>query len=101
MNLLRVAHGRSLPDVLTRDFSVARFDVIADLNNEDLYFVQLKSDQGAVVGALAYRMGWFKPRSVSALTDRLGVHPAPRMIADAYRNDPKQTIGTFTSTLPS
>ena len=101
LNLVHLRGGRWLPTVLTGQYNVSRFDVFADVGSAELYFVALRRDDGTVMGALAYRMGWLKPKSVSPLTDRIGVRKAPRSIADAYRSHPKQLIGSFASTMPS
>lgn len=101
LNLVQLSNGRGLPGALSADYHVTRFDVYVDLNYQELFFILLRTDEGSAVGALAYRMGWVKPRSVSASMDRLGVSRAPRPIAEAFRTNPLQNIGSFTSTLPS
>ena len=101
LNLVRLPKGGWLPAVLTGQYGVVRFDVFADVNTAQLFFVQLRRDDGSVVGSLAYRMGWSRPKSVSPLTDKLGVHRAYHSIVEAYKSHPKALIGSFTSTMPS
>lgn len=99
LNLVRV-HHRSLTSVLSSQ-DVTQYDVYADLDVGDQYYIQLKRDDGNVVGVLAYRMGWLKPKSISAFTDKLGVRKAPRSMVTAYKSNHKELIGSFTSTLPT
>ncbi len=96
LNLLRTPSGQLLIERL----NVARFDVYADLAKEDLYFIQLRSSHGGLVGVLAYQMGWAKPEALSRSTSRLGIERASRTVWRAYRADHKQLIGSFTSTIP-
>lgn len=101
LNLIQLPNGRGLPAALSSEYHVARFDVYVDLNYQELFFILLRTDEGSPVGALAYRMGWIKPRGVSPSIDRLGVSRAPRAIVEAFRSNPLQIIGSFDSTLPS
>jgi hypothetical protein len=86
--------------MLTDRLGVAHFEVYADLNVPDLYFIQLRREGGGLAGAFVYQMGWQSPESASFLTTRLGVPRAPRKYLQEYRSDPKQLQGSFTSTLP-
>ena len=67
----------------------------------DLYFIQLKRADGATAGTLAYQMGWMKPQSVTATTNRFGITAAAASVVQAYQSDPTRLIGSFTSTFPS
>ena len=101
LNLVRTENGHSLPRILTGHLGVARFDVYADLGNPNLYFVMLERQDETLFGALAYQMGWLKPRGVTPFSPRLGIHKAPRAVVEAYRSDSTQLIGSFASTLPA
>jgi hypothetical protein len=98
LNLVRV-HHRSLSSKLAA-LGVTQYDVYADLDVRDQYYVDLKRDDGTVLGSLAYRMGWIKPKSVSPFTDKLGVGKAPGSVLNDFKKDDKELIGSFTSTLP-
>jgi len=100
LNVLHTRKGQSVVAILTKRFGIAHYDVWSDLNNSDLYFVQLKKADGTVAGTLAYQMGWPQPLTLSHGFFRLGVHSASATVAAAYKTDPKQLIGSFTSTLP-
>ena len=95
VNLLRARDG----SLVVQKLGVARFDVYDDLARPFLYYIELRGANGANLGALAYRMGWSKPLSLSPQTDRLGIRPASPRLLQAYRADRKQLIGTFTSTV--
>ena len=101
VNLLRTSDGRPAARVLMRQMGIARFDVYQDLVNQDLYYIQLKHSDGTAVGALAYVLGWQMPRSITLLTDRLGIKKASDIVTQAYRADPKQFMASFRSTMPS
>jgi hypothetical protein len=101
LNLLHTRSGRSFPDLVTHKFDVTRYDVYADQSVSNLYYVQLRQDDGTVVGAFAYSMGWPKPRILFLGVDKPQASHAPQRIALAYHSDPKTLIGSFTSTLPS
>lgn len=100
INLLRVDSGRSLASSLTQRYGVGHFDVYADMNVQNLYYIELRRNGGAVTGALAYQMGWLAPRSVSAFTDHLGVPRAADKITADYQSDPRTLLGTFRTTVP-
>jgi hypothetical protein len=100
INLLHTKDGRPVSSLLTDKYGIAHFEVYSDLNAPDLYFIQLRREGGGLAGALAYQMGWQMPASISSLTNRLGVHDASRKYRQAYKSDPKQLQGSFTSTLP-
>ena len=101
LNLLHARNGRLLITVFTHKLGVTHYDVFADGGVSDLYFVELKREDGSSAGALAYQMGWLAPMSVSTSLDRLHVRHAPATAATAYRTDAKQLIGSFTSTISS
>lgn len=101
LNLLHSPRGGSMATRLTRRLGIARFDVYADTRVTDLYFIELRRQNGDIAGAFAYQMGWVKPLSVTAFCDRLGAPRAPARIVESYRNDSRQFIGSFTSTMPS
>lgn len=101
LNLLRTTKGQNLPWLLTSRLGISHFDVYADDQVNNLYFVELRRDNGDIAGALGYQMGWFKPRSVTSFTDKLGVPKGSARLVNAYKNDSRQFVGSFTSTLPS
>ena len=101
LNVLHSHRGKSTVAIMSRRLGVARFDVLDDLSSSDMYFIQLKRANGDVVGSFAYQMGWPKPMSLSPVFNRFGIPTAPDKVANAFRSDPKQLIGSFTSTLPS
>jgi hypothetical protein len=101
MNLLRARNGRSVTSLLTQKLAVTRFEVYADQQVADLYFIELKRDDGSTAAALAYQMGWTVPMSVSHSLDRFPIRHAPASSYSAFRDDDTQLIGTFTSTIPS
>jgi hypothetical protein len=101
MNVLHCRSGRLLTDMLVRKFGVTHYDVYADQQSSELYFIEPKRDDGTSAGSLAYQMGWAAPMSVSTFLDKLHIHHAPGSAVSAYRNDLKQLIGSFTSTIPS
>lgn len=100
LNVLHTHRGKPVVGVLARRLQVTRFEVWVSLTTSDLYFILLKRADGSTAGQLAYQMGWPRPMSLGASTDRLGIRRAPDKVATAFRADPKQLIGTFTSTLP-
>jgi hypothetical protein len=101
MNLLHFRSGRSLTSALTQKYGVTHYDVYADQQTRDLYFIEPKTDGGSSVGAFAYEMGWLVPMSVASSLDKLHVRHAPTLVFSDYRADAKQLIESFTSTLPS
>lgn len=101
MNLLRFRNGRPLTIALVQKMSVTHYDVYADQEVSDLYFIEPMTDSDSSVGALAYQMGWLVPMSVSSALDKLHVRHAPSGAYAAFRSDAKQLIGSFTSTFPS
>jgi len=100
VNLLRDDGGKLLAPSLKSELQINRFAVYADTLQTDLYFIVLRHGPD-VVGALAYKMGWPQPMSVSAATDQIGARKALPAIVQAYSSDPKSLMGTFKSTLPS
>lgn len=101
LNLLHTRHGRPLTPLLMRKLGATHLDVYADRAQADLYFIQLKRADGATAGTLAYQMGWMKPQSVTATTNRFGITAAAASVVQAYQSDPTRLIGSFTSTFPS
>jgi hypothetical protein len=100
LNVLHTRRGQSVAALLARRFHVARYEVWDDLSLSDLYFILLKRDDGSLAGAFAYQMGWPQPLGLTPSVGRMGVHAAPTIAVTAYHTDPKQLIGSFTSTLP-
>lgn len=96
LNLARTPKGHTL----AQSPGARRFDVFADTENVDLYFIQIHTRSGRV-GVLAYEMGWAKPQSIGNFPARFGLRVAPPMVVAAYKDDPKQLIGSFNTTLPS
>lgn len=101
MNLLHFRNGRPLTSALVQKMAVTHYDVYADQQVSDLYFIEPMTDSDSSVGALAYQMGWLVPMSVSAALDRFHVRHAPSSAYTAFRSDTKQLLGSFTSTFPS
>lgn len=100
LNLVRCNHRQPLSSALTA-LGVTRYDVLADTNVQNLYFVEARRDNGSLVGALAYEMGWARPRAVTSFPVKIGVRPASRDIVQSYKVDSKQLMATFTSTMPT
>ncbi len=101
LNLVHCRGGHPLTTVLVHRYPVARYDVYADQQDNTLFFIEPKRGDGKPVGALAYQLGWTAPMSVSTSVSSLYVRPAPADAYAAFRNDPKQLIGSFSSTVPS
>lgn len=101
LNLLYTKQGRPFLSLLRGRLNVTRYDVYADTDTAELYFITLKREDGSVIGAFAYRMGWSKPRILFLLARRPVAHRGKDKILTAYRADGKQLIGSFSSTLPS
>ncbi|MGH2448153.1 MAG: hypothetical protein ACRDFS_06065 [Chloroflexota bacterium] len=100
LNVVRVDHGHPLVSVLHRRMGVTRFAVYADQLESDLYFIDVLGENGRTAGALAYQMGWKKPRSITFSIERFGVRLAPWFDRQAYRTDSKDMLGTFDTTRP-
>ncbi|HEY8684683.1 MAG TPA: hypothetical protein VIO57_03650 [Chloroflexota bacterium] len=101
MNLMHFRNGRPLTSALVQKFAVTHYDVYADQQAADLYFIEPMAADDSSIGALAYHMGWQIPMSVSSSLDKLHVRHAPGSVYAAYRSDAKLLIGSFTSTFPS
>lgn len=101
LNLLHTRGGHLLTSMLEHKFGVSRYDVYSDKQVVNLYFIEAKKADGSSVGALAYQMGWLMPLSLSATLDKLHVRHASSSASSAYRDDAKQLIGSFTTTVPS
>lgn len=98
LNLLHTRTGYPVvPEWLKR--GVRTFEVYADENQPDLYFIELRDDAGQPLGALAYEMGWQMPRGITSPLLRIHLPPAPRDLTEAYQKDPKDLMASF-STLP-
>jgi hypothetical protein len=100
LNVLRTHHGQPAAAIMAHRFNIVRYEVWNDLSNNDLYFILLKRADGTVAATLAYQMGWPQPLGLSRPLGRIGVHAAPVAVVTAFHTDPKQLIGSFTSTLP-
>lgn len=101
MNLLYTKRGKAVTTVLSRQLGIARYDVYQDSASTYLYFIQFRNADGVVAGAVAYQMGWAKPQSVTVTADKLGIRRASDKAIEAFKSDPKELIGSFTTTLPS
>lgn len=101
LNLVHVRHNQPLVSVVQSRLDVTRYAVYSAAREPNLFFIRMQLDDGSCAGALAYRMGWRMPRSISTSVRRLGVSTAPVPDVRAYWSGPKKLIGTFTSTLPS
>jgi hypothetical protein len=100
INLLHTRDGQLISSLLSDRYGVTRYDVYADLDAQGLYFIRLSRSTGPAAGVLAYQMGWQLPKSLSPLTTHLGVERAGRALWHEYRSDPRQLVGSFSSTLP-
>ncbi|GAC1404331.1 MAG: hypothetical protein NVSMB52_18170 [Chloroflexota bacterium] len=101
LNLVRTKTGRPISTVLEKRLGVRRYNVYSDLAVSDLYFIEFVKKDGTVVGAVAYRMGWQKPMSVTDSAGNLRMRRALDSIVENYRVDRKALAGSFTSTLPA
>lgn len=100
LNLLRTRAGASVADRLVHRLGIAHFDVYADTQENNLYFIELRRVNGDIAGAFAYLMGWQKPLSVTPFCNRLSPR-APAAIVSDYRSDSRQFLGSFPTTLPA
>jgi len=101
LNLLHARHGRSISTVLSKRYGVTHFDVFADDEASNLFFIELKTADGSVFGSLAYEMGWPMPLSVSTSLDTLHIRHTTPDVQKEFATDSKSLIGSFTSTLPT
>jgi len=101
LNLLRTHSGRPFTSIWVRKGRVTHFDVYADGSRDNLYFIEMKRSDDSVVGALAYQMGWDRPRTVTTSITRFHIPSAPDKVIQSYQSDVKFSIGSFTSTLPA
>ena len=101
LNLLRTRNGHPMTGIFRHRMGARTYNVYQDVSVADLYFVELARSDQSVAGALAYKMGWSKPQSLTDSMGRLGVQRASSDIAQAYKSDHKTLIGSFKSTLPS
>lgn len=101
LNLVRTSRGQPFGPTVMSTMDVTHFDVYADLDRVNIYFIELKRDDGSTAGILIYKMGWLKPRSISGFNAQMGLQQAPWSLAQAYRIDTKQLMASFTSSLPT
>lgn len=101
LNLLRTRSGRPFTSIWVRKGRVTHFDVYADGSQDNLYFIEMKRSDDSVVGALAYQMGWDRPRTVTTSITRFHIPSAPDKVIQSYQSDVKFSIGSFSSTLPA
>jgi len=101
LNLLRTHGGRPFTSIWVRKGRVTHFDVYADGSQDNLYFIEMKRSDNSMVGALAYQMGWDKPRTVTSSITRFHIPSAPDRVIQSYQSDVKTPIGSFTTTLPA
>ena len=100
VNVLRTRTGRPIGRLLRHKLGVRRYNVYADGEVTDLYFIDMVKLDGTSIGTLAYKMGWQKPMSLSSVFDNLSISQAPNTISTGYKSDKKTLIGSFTSTMP-
>lgn len=100
LNLLHTKKGQSITALLTRKLNVSQYDVFADSSVNDLYFIELRRADGSVAGGLAYQLGWSKPQILTLALPKGVCKHADDKVMQEYRSDPKQLIGSFSSTLP-
>jgi hypothetical protein len=101
LNLLRARDGKACTDFLVKRLKVTQYDVYADQTVQNMYFVVLRRADGSAADTFAYQLGWAKPRDLGSRAVKFGAHRASLQIAQEFRSDPKQLIGSFTSTLPT
>lgn len=101
LNLLRTHDGRPFTSIWERRGRVTHFDIYADGSQDNLYFIEMKRSDNSMVGALAYQMGWDKPRTVTPSITKFHIPSAPDRVIQSYQNDAKTAIGSFTTTLPT
>lgn len=101
LNLLHTKGGKSVVSMLSNRFDVEHYNVYADQNVPNMYFIELVRTDTTVADVFAYQMGWPKPRGMSKKSANWGSHRASSRITQEYKSDPKQLIGSFDSTLPS
>lgn len=100
LNLVRAPGGAPLSEILSGDLKVTRFEVYADNDRSNLYFMRFRRSEGTLVGTVVYKMGWSLPRGWTASMRRLGVPRAPRAYSSAARSDTLELVATFSSTFP-
>lgn len=96
LNLLTNRRGR----LVIQRLHPTQFDVFSDTGKQDLYFIQVRR-ASASVAVFAYQMGWARPQLISMAAPHSGVRAASDAMAQSFRTDPKQLIGSFTSTTPN
>ncbi len=101
LNLLRTHDGRPFASIWERRGRVTHFDIYADGSQDNLYFIEMKRSDNSMVGALAYQMGWDKPRTVTSSITKFHIPSAPDRVIQSYQTDVKTPIGSFTTTLPT
>jgi len=102
LNLLRTHRGHTIPDMLQHRFGVRSFDVFADTQATNLYYIELDKSSGETLAAFAYQLGWMKPVLVySHVPLPPIVHSATVKIIQSYQTDKKTLIGDFNSTTPT
>jgi hypothetical protein len=97
LNLLGRRGNHTVQQAFQR-LNITRIDVYADSAQNNLYFIELKRDDGTLAGSLAYQIGWLKPKRIAWPAGRT-IPVVAGTIARAYRADSKTLIGSFTSTL--
>lgn len=100
LNLIRAPNGSPISTLLESKLNVSEYRVFADLQDSDMFYVDVRRDNGSLVGTYVYQMGWLKPRALSAALIRYGAQAAPSKYFAEYHSDTKLLLGTFTSTLP-
>lgn len=100
LNLVRTTSGRPFAQVAMGQLDVTHFDVYADLDHANLYFIQLKRDDDSTAAVLAYQMGWLKPQTVTRMNRQFRLRQVSWSISQAYRVDTKEFMASFTSTFP-
>lgn len=101
LNLLRTRSGRPFTSIWEHRGRVTHFDIYADSSQDNLYFIEMKRSDNSMVGALAYQMGWDKPRTVTPSITKFHIPSAPDRVIQSYQSDVKTPIGSFTTTLPT
>jgi hypothetical protein len=100
LNVCRNHKGQPISNVLQRRFLATKYSVLADTKNQDLYFIEVKKDDGSVIGAYAYQMGWVRPQAITPALAHFGIKQAAGDMVSDYKSDPKALIATFSSTRP-
>lgn len=98
LNLLHTRSGINLVTFWRRLLSPISYAVYRDTRTQSLFFIRILGDHRRITGTFAYRLGWRLPKPIAGDLLPLRRHAVRPLIAHAYRADPKQLVGIFSST---